>query len=240
MPALSRATGIAAVALVAAVGAGGLIYLNAPGGPGGSTTPPATKAPTAAPTPPPTVAPTPRATIVIPDWTPYTSAVYDFTMKYPSTWSVFAAATRALQPGESAFDTEGVADIFSSPDGKDDIGMWVWRAPASAGADLGSWEGLEAAYIDLCGDCTVASPSTKLCLGEPECQPALLVGGAPVGVFGDPATNTVTIFSMGREDDWPGTAKYGGTVALLKAILAQVDVRVPQPGETVHPGRQLP
>lgn len=49
MPALSRATGIAAVALVAAVGTGGLIYLSA-GGPGGSAGP-ATPAPTAQPSP---------------------------------------------------------------------------------------------------------------------------------------------------------------------------------------------
>ena len=51
MPAISRATGIAAVALVAVVGAGGLLFLNSkgPGGPGGSPTPTAVSSPTSRP-----------------------------------------------------------------------------------------------------------------------------------------------------------------------------------------------
>lgn len=66
MPALTRTTGIAAVALVAVVGAGGLLFLNAngPGGPGGSITPTtaATTTPTptsASPTPTPASTPEP-------------------------------------------------------------------------------------------------------------------------------------------------------------------------------------
>jgi len=42
------------------------------------------------------------------------------------------------------------------------------------------------------------------------------------------------VFSIGRPDDFPAAARYGGTVALLKAILAQVDIRAPLPGETPH------
>jgi hypothetical protein len=55
MPALSRATGVAIVAIVAVVGAGTLLYLNSrPGGVGS----PGTPSPTATSTPTPTVAPT--------------------------------------------------------------------------------------------------------------------------------------------------------------------------------------
>src|SRR4051794_10597651 len=52
MLAVTRATGFAAAALVAVVGAGALIYLNSPGtgGAGGKATPTPTLAPTSAPT----------------------------------------------------------------------------------------------------------------------------------------------------------------------------------------------
>ncbi len=100
MPALSRATGIAAVALVAVVGAGGLLYLNAkgPGGPGGSPTPttavtPApSAAPTAAPTPAPTVAAVPPGDlqpgtyVARPLPAPHASVSVTFTV--PSGWAV--------------------------------------------------------------------------------------------------------------------------------------------------------
>lgn len=249
MPALSRATGIAAVALVAVVGAGALLYLNSssPSGPGGPTTPAATQAPTTAPTAAPTATPP-----AIPGWTTYDSAVYGFTMAYPSDWKVEAPAEHKWQTDEPAVvDGWPWADAFASPDGE--IGMWVFQVPAPAGSDLDTWHGLTAAFGDVCevpsfGPCNFQrvddrDPTTlfDMCLGQQECKPALLVlkgddglspSGDPWGVLSDPDTNTITFFQMGRPDDFPQAAKYGGTVALLKAILAQVDVREPEPGET--------
>ncbi len=249
MPALTRATGIAAVALVAVVGGGALVYLNSPGsgsgGPGAQPTPTPTPAPTVAPT----AAPTPQPTFDPSDpaaWTPYTSAVYGYTIAYPSDWSLHSAATHKWQPGEPIVeDGWPWADVFANPetvDG-DEIGLSVTQVPAPAGADLGSWDGLEAALGELCAEptlngCPSDDPPTELCLTGQGCRAAIIVLSgeelAPTAAFGDPETGTITLFAMGRPDDFPAAARYGGTIALLKAILAQVDVREPQPGETPH------
>ena len=254
MPALSRTTAIAAVVLVAVVGAGALLYLTSsrPGGVGSQSTPAPTTAPTPAPTAAPTAASTPQPSFDPTDpsaWTTYTSAVYGFTMAYPSDWSVAAPAQHKWQVGEPAVpDAWPWADVFVNPeevDG-DSIGLWVWQVPAPAGADLDTWEGLQAVLLEICevptfGPCEMDTQETSapMCVGRQECQPALVVLMGteellPFGFFGDPETGTITVFNIGRPDDFPAAARYGGTVALLKAILAQVDVRVPQPGETPH------
>lgn len=249
MPALSRATGIAAVVLVTALGAGGIIYLNSPGsgsgGPGAQPTPTPTPAPTVAPT----AAPTPQPTFDPSDpaaWTPYTSAVYGYTIAYPSDWSLHSAATHKWQPGEPEIDDGWPwADAFANPENVDgdSMGLWVLQVPAPSGADLGSWNGLQAALGEMCDEptlntCPSEDPPTLLCLGEQDCRPAIMVLWnqelTPTAAFGDPETGTITLFAMGRPDDFPAAARYGGTVALLKAILAQVDVREPQPGESPH------
>ena len=239
MPVLSRAAGIAAVALVAVVGAAGLIYLNSPGGSGGRPSPSPTQvaaAPSSAPTTAPTAVPTPQPTWDPEDedsWTTFTSTVYDHTISYPSDWSVEEQATR-----------EGESDVFTNPeevDG-DEIAMLVFQVPAPNGSDLTTWEGLEAVALDICAEpseiACPAAPPTPMCLGEQECQPAIIVLVSdeltPSAYLGDPETGIVTVFAMGREDDFPAAARYGGTVALLKDVLARLDVREPRPGETPH------
>jgi hypothetical protein len=185
MPARLNAATVAAVVLVAAVGAGGLIYLNStsPDGFGGRPTPSPTQIPTTAPT----AAPTPRPTFDPTDpgaWTTYTSAGYGFTMAYPSDWSVYAPATHKWQPDEPAVDGASPwSDSFVNSeevDG-DEIGMWVWQAPAPAGADLGTWEALQQAFIDVCevpsfGSCeferiTSGFPPTRMCVGRRDANP---------------------------------------------------------------------
>jgi hypothetical protein len=258
MPTLSRATGVAAVALVAAVSVGGLLYLNAkqPGAAGTATPPAPSEAPTTAPTaepaptteptsgstPPPTFEPSNPAA-----WTNYTSTVYGYTISYPSDWSVHAPADHAWQSGEApGSDDWPWADVFANDEAidGDSIGLWVWQAPAPTGADLDAWSSLEASFLSVCeiptfGSCERNSPPTQMCLGQQECQPALIVPMGteevvPFGVFGDSETGFLTVFQIGRPDDFPAAARYGGTTALLKAILAQVGVRPPEPGETPH------
>lgn len=252
MPALSRATGIAAVALVVVVGVGGLIYLNsrAPVGPGGPAASSPTATPTATPVAPPTVAPSPQPTFDPTAWTRYTSVVYGLTMAYPSDWTVSSSATRKWQPGETQFDDPYPwADVITNPvavDG-DQIALFVWQVPAPADADLATWAGLQAGFLAVCEEpsfppCVIdagTASSSQFCLGQPQCRPALVVSVGttevvPFGFFGDPATGTITVFSLGRPDDFPAAARYGGGMALLKLILAQVDVRAPLPGETPH------
>ena len=142
MPALSRATGIAAVALVAVVGAGALFYLtsNRPGGAASeSTSAPTTSAPT--------TAPTPGASEVAPGitgWKTYSSAVHGFTVGYPADWSVTARATRKWQPGDRIHrDGWPYADTFISPERDAAVGLLVWEMPAGEDAEGEGETGVE-------------------------------------------------------------------------------------------------
>jgi hypothetical protein len=240
MPALSRATGIAAVALVAVVGAGG-IYLasNRPGGAGSQPT--ATATPTVAPTADPSVAASPGCSEVAPGicgWKTYTSPVYGYTISYPDDWGIGAVATQRWQPDEPE-DSPSV-DLFGNEENS--IAFFALRFPAPSGADLGSWDGLLAAITEMCAKpaeffyntCPSEQLAAPMCLGSPGCRPVAFVHGddvEPRALFGDPNTGILTYVQAGRLDDFPGAAKYGGTVMLLKSILGELGVREPQPGE---------
>lgn len=243
MPALSRATGIAAAALVAVIAVGGVMYLNSnkSDGVGSQKTP----APTAARTIEPTVAPTPRPSEVAPGilgWKTYTSAVYDYTISYPDDWSVAARATEKWQPGASEDDP--FWDIFLNPEAIDGDSMVFQALQFSApdGADLASWDGLLTALTEMCANPEefydeTPCPSegmTLMCLGSPGCQPVAFVydTGLPQALFGDPGTGTVTYILVGRPDNFPAAARYGGSVMLMKSILSQLGIREPRPGET--------
>jgi hypothetical protein len=247
MPALTRMTGLAALALAAVVGAGGLLYLNSkgPGGPGGqATASPAST--TAVPTTQPTVTPTPTCSEVAPGicgWKTYTSPVYGYTISYPEDWTVAARATEKWEPG--APDDYPWVDLFSNNIRETVVdNSMVFEAaqfPAPAGADLDSWDGLLATLTEMCGDpakiypdaCPSETGVTQMCLGSEDCRPVAFVSTElPRALFGDPDTGTITYLRMGRDDDFPAAARYGGTVMLLKSILSQLGVRELRPGET--------
>ena len=222
----------AGVAIVAMVGVGVLAF-NAR-----SPLPGSTNAPTAASAAAPTLPPG------IPGWTAYTSAVYGFTMAYPSDWSVREPATQRWPDGRGLPDAHPYADTFADPTA--DIGLWVWSMPATTGTAVRSVAGMQAAFSALCEStgaesCEPVFPPKVLCIGpfglfEPSspglvCRPALftLIGDTdteiPHAFVGDPETDVVTVFVMGREDSFPAAAKYGGTEALLMAIVSQLGVR---------------
>jgi hypothetical protein len=245
MPALSRTTSVAAVALVAVVGAGSLIYLNAtgPSGTGGSTI-----VPTAAPSASQTTAPTPKPSgSGIAGWTPYTSAVNDFTLGLPPDWSVLTRATRDWREGDVfPADDMPYVDVFSSPGSDDEtIGLFVWDMPGGDAEDLDTVNGLKAFAQRFC---TVAGQSScqdftqraePMCqnVGGDTCRAALLV---PVegqqfaflvdfydAMFdeGDPVDVRVVV--VARENGFPSAARYGGSVELLRSILTTMDVWTP-------------
>jgi hypothetical protein len=254
MPAFTRATGIAAVALVAVVSAGGLIYLNskAPSGTGGGpTAPPTTQGPSTGPT----QAPSPAASYLAPGitgWNAYNSAVYGLVIDYPSDWSVDAPATEAWKPGQAVTaDAWPWADVFGNPEAVDgdEIGMLFWQAPAPAGTNLRTWQGMQDAIARLCQEptfrsCTFDSPPTPMCIGVSECLPVLIASirtgdeVTPWGFIGYRDAGLITVFEMGRPDNFPAAARYGGTMALLRSILTapsgHIGVRPPKPGETPY------
>jgi hypothetical protein len=225
MPAMSRATGLAAVALVAVVAAGGLIYLNA-------------KAPSdsvgQAPAP---------TTPGISGFTSYTSAVGGITIGYPDGWTLYRAATRKWRAGDESVSAHEApfSDVFVNPSDRDgeEIAILVYQRPAGSGADITSREGLAAwSQANMCEDqdevCeTVPDVAEPMCAGKAACLPAILVS-VPTGVFavfGDAETGLVTVVHLGRADDFPATTRYGGGEQLLKSILTTMDVWTPQPGQ---------
>lgn len=242
---ISFAAGAAAIAVIVIAGAAYFGQGDA-SGVGGAPTPSPT------PTPVASAAPSAPPSLVAPGisgWTPYTSAAYDFTMAYPSDWSVSAPATHKWQPGEPAGEEWPTwQDIFVNDEAidGDSIAMVAYQVPAPTGADLESWEGLDAVHQELCDEPTMAGSvtcpadytPTPMCVGEQDCAPAVIhMGGddpLPVALIGDPESGIVTVILMGRVDSFPAAGRYGGTVQLLKSILTQLDVRDPQPGETPH------
>ena len=238
---ISFAAGAAAIAVVVIAGAA---YFGQPdaSGVGGAPTPSAT------PTPVASAAPSAPPSVVAPGisgWTPYTSAVYDITLSYPSDWSVAAPASHKWQPGEPTNEDSPWADIFENDraiDG-DVIVMEVFQVPVPTGADLETWEGLHAVHRELCDESTIGGCPTDdtpvpMCVGEQDCAPAIIAliedDPFPWAFIGDPEKGIVTVIQIGRTDSFPAAERYGGTVQLLKSVLSQLDVREPQPGETPH------
>ena len=234
MPALTRATGVAAVALVAIVGAGGLILVNSPrsGSGGGPQPSPAPQSP--APTPLPSG---------ISGWTTYTSSTYSgLSLGYPADWSVRAPAIRKWQAGDPfPADAMPYADTFVSPgSGDTQIGLIVWQMRAGEGASLDSTDSLKAWAEGFCRD-----------IGAPSCDaftqhavPLIRTNGGAYGsaVLVPTASHQfafiaecnsclltgsrdlVTVVVVAREDSFPSAACYGGSVELLKDILGTMYV----------------
>ena len=231
MPVLSRATGIAAVALVAVVGAAGLMYLRSnPGGTGSEST----STPTLGPS---EVAPG------ISGWKTYTSDVHGFTVCYPENWSLHMPAAREWQAGD-VFPSDELpyADTFTSPEqGDAQIGLFVWEVPAGKGVDVESVGDLKDWADSYCSDLGAGSceqftrRAVSMCHNAGgSCRGAILVptGEAQYAFFGDWGSmmftdlpDRITVVVVAREDDFPFAARYGGTVELLKSILTTMDVR---------------
>lgn len=235
MPVLTRATGLAAAALVAAVGAGGL-YLasNGTGGPGGPGSPLPTTTATATT---PTVAPTVAQTLPpgIPAWSTYTSKVYSYALEYPSDWRIVGRATQRWQPGA----TDEAFDSFTNGD----IAFIVWQMPLPAGADITAPQAMATGLSRFCdaygwSSCEPAEAPRQFCIGPDGlaetsttvqgCWPAIvaMVGytgdETPTAFVGNPKTGSITVVNMGRAEGYSGARNYGGTTALLLSILGQL------------------
>jgi hypothetical protein len=230
----------AAIAIVAIVGVGALAITSRPPGVGGETPHP-TSAATGTPSPTGTSAPitTPTPTPLasgIAAWTTYASRVYGLRFGYPADWHTESAATRRWQASDGFLGGNApFADVFASPSGDDQIGLWVWQVTPGSGADITTREGLIAWVmanacddgIDACD--TVPDVAVPMCVGGAACHPAVLVPlsdgtSAFLGGSVGPTDGAITIVSLGRPDDFPGAAKYGGSIQLLKSILSTMDV----------------
>ena len=245
MPALSRVTGVAAVALVAAVSVGGLLYLNAkgPGGPGISVPPSATAAPTGAPTAGPTSdsstspATLPPASV----WTEYTSDVHGFTIAYPPGWRLESEATRAWDPALDVplrGNASPYAEIFVNEQGS--VAFSVWRVPADIQAIENSRSALIAWVEEFCDSMTyykpcsgIAERAVPMCRERADCHSdAVIVPfDDDVLAFFVGADDALTLAQVWWGDSAPEVAPYGGSIRLLQAFLEPMNVTVPGPGQ---------
>lgn len=255
MPGFTRATAVAAVALVAAVGVGGLLYVNStsPGGPTG----------TPAPTPSATAAPASTFPPGITGWTSYASEAYGFGLGFPDDWTLESAATRRWQAGDRfPSDVLPYADIFVSPEeGDEQIALFVWEMPRGEtvgngedsglierGPDVESVDGLKLWAQKFCVDVGLSSceefpqRATPMCLYTGECRAAILVPTTEqqYAFFVNWSTAILTsnpdrvrVVVIARDDGFPQAAEYGGSVELLKSILTKMNVWTPgqQPAE---------
>lgn len=229
----------AGVAIVAIVGVGVLALNLGVGGPGGPVSPPPSSVPTATPMP------TPGAPGIA-GWTAYTSEVHGFTMGFPDDWSLHEAATRQWQAGD-AFPPPGddlpYADVFVSPGaGDEQVALFVWEMLAGEGVDVDAVPDLTAWAEAFCNDVGGAScddftrASVRMCLdagGDP-CRAAILVPApdAQYAFFMDwgsamleGAPDMIRVVVVAREDGHESTARYGGSVELLRSVLSTMDVR---------------
>lgn len=256
MPALSRATGIAAVALVAVVGAGGILYLNSSGtgSSGGQQTP--TPSPTRAPTAGPTAAPTLPPEIDTSSWKPFTSTVYGFPLGYPADWRVEQQATRQWRSTDGLDFASPVFDTFTSPEG--DVAVSVWGVPVDPSLDptIGqSWEDLEAwieAFCQTTGNAPCAGIHDRvvpLCPdGDSECHTGAMIvpfrdnvagykggdrGGVTTVVDGVDVTYWVVV-SVWQPESYPSLAEFGGGTRLIQAFLQTMGAQLPTRGPVTH------
>jgi hypothetical protein len=246
---IGRAVLVGAVLLVAI--AGGAYLVGGSSNTVDSSDPPSTPAATAARS---TDVPSATGSLGIPAWTRYESSTYPtLTMSYPADWSVNAPATRAWKPGDKLYvDTWPYADSFVSA-GESAVGLFAWEMPAGEGIDLDSVVALTAWARSFCRDVEAfacgefTDRAVPMCLnaGGASCRAALLVPTDraqyaffmdwPSVMFTD-APDMVNVIVVAREDTFPSAVRYGGSVELLKSILAKMDVQTPRPGENVgHP-----
>jgi hypothetical protein len=223
MPSTARSVLLGAALLVAV---GGGTYLVAGGGP--SATPAATVEPTRIQPPP-----------GISGWTSYASAVYGLEMAFPEGWSSIPA-TRAWQAGDR-FPVDGLpyADKFFLPvHESSQIGLFVWEVQPAAGADLGTYGGLEAVAEQFCRDAGLSScadftaRAQYLCVDP--CRPGLFVptAGIQYAFFEDDTSRLigppmVRVVIVAREDSFPASVPFGGSERLLLSILRTMGVWAP-------------
>jgi hypothetical protein len=169
----------------------------------------------------------------------YTSAIYGTTLTYPSGWLVTAPATRGWQ-SDDAFPADELpyADTFASPgDAGARIGLVVWRMHIDVFTETADLKALAAKFCSYvrassCETFTQGAVPLEFSNGgqggcallvpTPERQYAFLsfVDSCQI----TETTSAITIVVVTREDDFPSAARYGGSVELLKHIVATMRV----------------
>jgi hypothetical protein len=224
----------AAIAIVAVLGAGAVLYINRGPDVGTINPPPPTPtiAPSAAPVPSPTINPLIDTTA----WTSYTSAQYGFKVGHPDDWTV-TPADRAWDLDTDAADwLSSAADSFSTAGAADGLGVRVsfWAVPFEYQATE-TWDEVETWFQTYCRKaggtlCTeLVDRAIQLCIEIRDCHPGILVGPplqSDVQAFfsGGFYNGQMVVGSVWRTYNDPSVAPYGGGQKLLEAFLSTMCV----------------
>lgn len=188
---------------------------------------------------------TPAPTEVAPGitgWTTSTSAIYGTTLSYPADWSVTAPATRGWQSGDAFPAGElAYADRFASPgEAGAQIGLLVWRRHIDVFTGTADLKALAAKFcFEVVASSCETFPQRAVPLefangGDDGCALLVPTPGRQYAFLSHvsscqvtESTSSITIVVVTREDDFPSAARYGGSVELLKSIVATMKVWTP-------------
>jgi hypothetical protein len=231
---------VAAIAIVAVVGVGGLYFLD-PGSRPGVGGQPASPSPTATPgqsaTPSPSPSPSPALTDPA-TWPTYTSSQYGFEIGHPAGWTV-TPATRAWTFDADAADhvLTVSADAFTASTAL--VRVNAWALPLDDGAPLEGWEWIGSwaeTYCQQAGlaDCAgVPDRTVPMCVELRDCHAGAVVVPFETEVQAfilggdgddDGDSDQMIVVSVWRAETDRAVAPYGGSRALLEAFLQTMNV----------------
>ncbi len=228
----------AGIAIVAIVGVGVLALNQRLPGSGASGSP----APTPTAVPSATLTPTAQPSPSLALGATYTSDVYGFSIGYPEGWKVVASAERrwnADMDARAGFSSPGV-DTFSNAAGT--VASSAWLAPHEADINLDSRQDLMQFAQRFCAEsdnapCTgIPDRAIQMCKERADCHPAVIVpfDNEVLAFFGGTEDGHVNVVAVWWGDSAPEVAEYGGSIELLKTIVASMNVWPAAPGQIVE------
>jgi hypothetical protein len=171
--------------------------------------------------------------------TTYTSAIYGTTLSYPADWSVKARAARKTQSGD-AFPANELpyADTFASPgEAGAQVGLIVWQTHIdvfTGTADLKALAGKFCVEVVASSCETFTQRAVPLDFnngGDGGCAILVPTADRQYAFLSDQSscaitegTSWITVVVIDREDEFPSAARYGGSVELLRSIVATMKV----------------
>lgn len=205
-----------AIAIVAVLGAGTLLYLNKGTGVGDKAT--STPLTTSSATADPAATPGPIDTT---SWIPYVSDRYGFSVHHPADWEAIPG-DRDYFPGTDAkVWASSAPDAFFHPGATEGLGVRVsvWSTEVAPGTTIEGWVDAfcRAAYENA--PCVQGYMSRAVAVETKDHHPGLLLRPYDVMAFfleGE----TLLVIAVWREETDPAVQPYGGARRLLEGFIS--------------------
>jgi hypothetical protein len=208
----------AAIAIIAVIGYAGLTFLSPrQGGPGGEPSPIPT------PTQTPVTSPTPAPTVNLLDtslWTTYTSDRYGFSIAHPVGWEERPSDHVWTMEADGADWLNTGAEVFVDTTGEG-IRVSAWSVAVEPGTAVEAWLETYCATNKNTPCTDIQARSAPVTMdGHPGFRPAFDQDTQAFFLVDDRAYGV----AIWRTDDDPSTAKYGGGIRLLEALLSTMQL----------------